>query len=149
MCRFSSADPPEPSVVLSLPRVGANLERLDSLPNAGSSALTHEHPHFLCPSCACDKGEKATLSHTLPNERHRGGGNRVIYFYRGKRRAGGKSFFSSRARHLAGRVTDHCVLTLGPFTFTGAGGKRQGHLSVVCFHNIPPSFTLPAVFLCV
>lgn len=49
------------------------MERLDSLPNAGSSALTHEHPHFLCPSCACDKGEKATLSHTLPNERHRGG----------------------------------------------------------------------------
>lgn len=36
---------------------------------------------------------------------------------------------------------------VGPFTFTGAGGKQQRHLSVVCFHSVPPSFTPSVVFL--
>lgn len=124
------------------------MERLDSFPNAGSSALTHEPPHFLCPSCACDKGAKATLSYTLPNERYQGGKSGYL-FLQGKERSRRQKLFRLSRQRLAGRVTDHFVPTLGPFTFTGAGGKRQGHPSVVCFHNVRPSFTLSVVFLCV
>lgn len=35
------------------------------------------------------------------------------------------------------------------FTCTGTEGKRQRHLSVVCFHNASPSFTPSVAFLCI
>jgi hypothetical protein len=35
------------------------------------------------------------------------------------------------------------------FTCTGTEGKRQRHLSVVCFHNASPSFTPSVDFLCI